>query len=128
MNFKTLTIVATGVSTLFLSGCQSASGGKYAQLSEQGYSTSKFTHNRAGVRGWYVSKGQEKYWCRMGPISTVQGGPTGMGIFLQSGRFIAMNKKSYVEHLGSGIDGAPRYEDLMSGKLKPEYVGDCQKV
>ncbi len=102
----------------------SAQAASFKSLNSKGYNVSKLTTSKGGSRGWVVSNGQKRYFCKM-KVSIFYGGKTGMGMFTQTGRIISLDKTAYESKNDGPAHGAPQYKDLIAGRPRPQDVGRC---
>lgn len=98
----------------------------YTSLVGDGYETSKMVESPGGSRGWYLAKGDDRYFCKMN-VSMVQGGPTGIASFTSSGRMLPLDKAT-VEGMGATLSDFPRLSDLEAGKPPVDAVGGCSRA
>ena len=96
----------------------------YSSLVKKGYSTGKLTKGRSGKLGWYVQKGDLRYFCRS-RVSLVLVGSKGMIGFTTSGRQIKMSRKDFESR--SSTKGLPKMSDIKAGRLRGKDVGRCTK-
>ncbi len=103
----------------------------YKNLESKGYSTSRLTKNRAGIRGWHVKKDGNKYFCKW-KVSVAYIGNR-IVQFSYSGRQtnIPLDTKTFEKlwkEQGGKLSDIPRYSDLKAGRLKSQQVGSCIKI
>jgi hypothetical protein len=103
-----------------------AQASSFERLKKQGFKVGGFTRGKSGSRGWYLTKGNEKYFCKF-QGSTVYVGKTKMVIFTSPGREISMNRKAYEEKAGGPDPSIPQMSDLKAGRVEPRLVGACAK-
>ena len=105
---------------------QSAEAASFERLKKQGFKVGTFTRGRSGSRGWYLSKGNEKYFCKF-QGTTVYVGKNKMVIYTATGREMSMNRKAYEEKAGGPDPSIPKMSDLKAGRPEARQVGACAK-
>jgi hypothetical protein len=98
----------------------------FKELSGQGYKVGALSSNKAGIRGWNLSKGSDRYFCEM-RATMAYSGKNGMVSFTSAGRMISLDRNTVEKRLGGSLD-LPKYEDLKAGRLRADDVGSCRKV
>lgn len=98
----------------------------FKELSGQGYKVGALSSNKAGIRGWNLSKGFDRYFCEM-RATMAYSGKNGMVSFTSAGRMISLDRNTVEKRLGGSLD-LPKYEDLKAGRLRADDVGSCRKV
>ena len=98
----------------------------FKELSGQGYNVGALSSNKAGIRGWNLSKGSDRYFCEM-RATMAYSGKNGMVSFTSAGRMISLDRNTVEKRLGGSLD-LPKYEDLKAGRLRADDVGSCRKV
>ncbi|AAK87884.1 hypothetical protein EN41_09225 [Agrobacterium tumefaciens] len=98
----------------------------FKELSGQGYKVGALSSNKAGIRGWNLSKGSDRYFCEM-RATMAYSGKNGMVSFTSAGRMISLDRNTVAKGLGGSLD-LPKYEDLKAGRLRADDVGSCRKV
>jgi len=119
--------LALGIIFSFVFATNDADAASYNNLTKQGYKTGKLSRNPAGIRGWRLSKGADRYFCKM-RVSLVYVGKSGMVGFSSSGRQIKMSRKAYESKTGGHDKRIPQMRDLKAGRLEPNHVGSCRKL
>ena len=123
-----LTVLFTlAISSSIVFATIDADAASYKSLTTQGYKIGKLSRNPAGIRGWQLSKGAGRYFCKM-RVSAVYVGKSGMVGFTSSGRQIKMSRKAYESKTGGHDKRIPQMRDLKAGRLKPNHVGSCRKL
>ena len=103
-----------------------AEASSFERLKKQGFKVSTFTRGKSGARGWFLTKGNDKYFCRF-QGTTVYVGKTKMVIYTAAGRAISMNRKAYEEKAGGPDPSIPKMSDLKAGRPDARLVGACTK-
>ncbi|WP_421402280.1 hypothetical protein [Agrobacterium fabrum] len=103
-----------------------AQAASFKELSGQGYKVGALSSNKAGIRGWNLSKGSDRYFCEM-RATMAYSGKNGMVSFTSAGRMISLDRNTVEKRLGGSLD-LPKYEDLKAGRLRADDVGSCRKV
>ena len=116
MNRTIIAAMALGLGLSFVP--VAAEAASYASLKRKGYKTGPFTRSPAGTRGWYLTGGGKRYFCRLG-VSAVRSG-NGLAFFTTGGRMIRAGKA------GRRAAGAPKLSDLRAGRLRARDVGSCR--
>ncbi|MCR6724427.1 hypothetical protein [Agrobacterium fabrum] len=98
----------------------------FKELSGQGYKVGALSSNKAGIRGWNLSKGSDRYFCEM-RATMAYSGKNGMVSFTSAGRMISLDRNTVEKRLGGSMN-LPKYEDLKAGRLRADDVGSCRKV
>ena len=104
----------------------SAEASSFERLKNKGFKVGTFTRGKSGSRGWYLTNGSERYFCRF-KGSTVYIGKTKMVIYTGPGREISMNRKAYEEKAGGPDPSIPMMRDLKAGRPEARLVGACVK-
>lgn len=127
-DFKGLFSIGVGVVLFGLATTMSTPtiAASYKQLQQKGFKTGTFTQNRAGLSGWYVSKGNMKYFCRH-RLSIMIVNARQLVFIVSSGRLIKGDRKAYESR--TKLDpSTPNYSDVKAGRISSNYVGRCKKV
>ncbi|HCD83026.1 MAG TPA: hypothetical protein DEQ45_04210 [Agrobacterium sp.] len=103
-----------------------AQAASFKELSGQGYKVGALSSNKAGIRGWNLSKGSDRYFCEMG-ATMAYSGKNGMVSFTSAGRMISLDRNTVEKRLGGSLN-LPKYEDLKAGRLRADDVGSCRKL
>ena len=98
----------------------------FKELSGQGYKVGALSSNKAGIRGWNLSKGSDRYFCEM-RATMAYSGKNGMVSFTSAGRMISLDRSTVEKRLGGSLN-LPKYEDLKAGRLRADDVGSCRKL
>ncbi|MCZ7447705.1 hypothetical protein O8B93_08950 [Agrobacterium rhizogenes] len=98
----------------------------FKELSGQGYKVGALSSNKAGIRGWNLSKGSDRYFCEM-RATMAYSGKNGMVSFTSAGRMISLDRNTVEKRLGGSLN-LPKYEDLKAGRLRADDVGSCRKL
>ncbi len=107
----------------FLSLPLVAQAASFRELSGQGYKVGALSSNKAGIRGWNLSRGSDRYFCEM-RATMAYSGKNGM---VSAGRMITLDRATVEKRLGSSLN-LPKYEDLKAGRLRADDVGSCRKL
>lgn len=105
----------------------SAYSKSYSSLKSNGFRTGGLTNNRAGVKGWVLSKGAERYFCRS-RISLMILNKTTMIAFASSGRLIKLDRAAYENRAGGAAKHFPKYSDVKKGRVDKKFVNRCRKL
>ncbi|NTB96787.1 hypothetical protein G6M84_09685 [Agrobacterium tumefaciens] len=103
-----------------------AQAASFKELSGQGYKVGALSSNKAGIRGWNLSKGSDRYFCEM-RATMAYSGKNGMVSFTSAGRMISLDRNTVEKRLGGSLN-LPKYEDLKAGRLRTDDVGSCRKL
>lgn len=103
-----------------------AQAASFKELSGQGYKVGALSSNKAGIRGWNLSKGSNRYFCEM-RATMAYSGKNGMVSFTSAGRMISLDRNTVEKRLGGSLN-LPKYEDLKAGRLRADDVGSCRKL
>ncbi|CUX38838.1 MULTISPECIES: hypothetical protein [Agrobacterium] len=103
-----------------------AQASSFKELSGQGYKVGALSSNKAGIRGWNLSKGSDRYFCEM-RATMAYSGKNGMVSFTSAGRMISLDRNTVEKRLGGSLN-LPKYEDLKAGRLRVDDVGSCRKL
>ncbi len=103
-----------------------AQAASFKELSGQGYKVGALSSNKAGIRGWNLSKGSDRYFCEM-RATMAYSGKNGMVSFTSAGRMISLDRSTVEKRLGGSLN-LPKYEDLKAGRLRADDVGSCRKL
>ncbi|UXT22826.1 hypothetical protein FY140_19185 [Agrobacterium tumefaciens] len=103
-----------------------AQAASFKELSGQGYKVGALSSNKAGIRGWNLSKGSDRYFCEM-RATMAYSGKNGMVSFTSAGRMISLDRNTFEKRLGGSLN-LPKYEDLKAGRLRADDVGSCRKL
>ncbi|UXS32202.1 hypothetical protein FY152_08905 [Agrobacterium tumefaciens] len=103
-----------------------AQAASFKELSGQGYKAGALSSNKAGIRGWNLSKGSDRYFCEM-RATMAYSGKNGMVSFTSAGRMISLDRNTVEKRLGGSLN-LPKYEDLKAGRLRADDVGSCRKL
>ncbi|MFK0205406.1 hypothetical protein [Agrobacterium sp. NPDC090283] len=103
-----------------------AQAASFKELSGQGYKVGALSSNKAGIRGWNLSKGSDRYFCEM-RATMAYSGKNGMVSFTSAGRMISLDRNTVEKRLGGSLN-LPKYEDLKAGRLRADDVGSCRKL
>ncbi|TQN63372.1 hypothetical protein FLX27_01825 [Agrobacterium tumefaciens] len=101
-----------------------AQAASFKELSGQGYKVGALSSNKAGIRGWNLSKGSDRYFCEM-RATMAYSGKNGMVSFTSAGRMISLDRNTVEKRLGGSLN-LPKYEDLKAGRLRADDVGSCR--
>ncbi|UXS02059.1 hypothetical protein [Agrobacterium tumefaciens] len=96
-------------------------------LSGQGYKVAALSNNKAGVKGWTLSKGPVRYFCEL-RASLAYSGKNGMVSFTSAGRVMTLDRAAFEKRMGGPDKSLPQYEDLKAGRPRPVDVGSCRKL
>lgn len=110
----------------FLSLPLAAQAASFKELSGQGYKVGALSSTKAGIRGWNLSRGSDRYFCEM-RATMAYSGKNGMVSFTSAGRMITLDRATVEKRLGSSLN-LPKYEDLKAGRLRADDVGSCRKL
>lgn len=109
-------------------GPTTANAKSFKKLIQDGYSISQMSANAAGKLGWYLTGSDARYFCRIGRVSIVTVGPTGLASLSGNGRLITMDRQTYVSRAGErALRNLPDYNDLKRGSMDARFVGRCSK-
>ncbi|MCZ4073878.1 hypothetical protein [Agrobacterium sp. LMR679] len=103
-----------------------AQAASFKELSGQGYKVGALSSNKAGIRGWNLSKGSDRYFCEM-RATMAYSGKNGIVSFTSAGRMISLDRNTVEKRLGGSLN-LPKYEDLKAGRLRADDVGSCRKL
>lgn len=94
------------------------------KLVQNGFKVSKLTQGKSGLAGWYLTKGDQKYFC-----------PTRLGlVYVDSkkmlalstqGRQVPMDRATFDAHIGGPDPNIPYWKDVLVGKVAPSHVNAC---
>ena len=101
-----------------------ANAESYAGLQANGYRTGKLVRGASGSLGWIVSKGQKRWFCRLG-VSNAYVGKSGMVAFTSAGRQVRLDRETYEKYAGGSDASIPQLSDLQAGRLNARDVGAC---
>jgi hypothetical protein len=101
-----------------------AAAATYEDLEKDGYATSRLTLLPSGSHGWYMTKGDSRYFCKMGSGLIRKGNR--VGNFLTNGHFFSVTIAQYLRtERGQSPDTMPLYPDIVSGRAIASRVGAC---
>lgn len=98
----------------------------YDALKSAGYKTSKLSETRGGVPGWYVTKGDDRFFCPSGYGYAY--GPGGKGGIFSGDEFFAVlpqyfvQLKAFADARGETI---PKLSDVLAGRPPSHMVKRC---
>lgn len=103
----------------FLSSPFAAQAASFKELSGQGYKVGTLSSNKAGIRGWNLSKGSDRYFCEM-RATMAYSGKSGMVSFTSAGRMITLDRAT-VEKLWA----TPEFAKVRRSQSRPPARGRC---
>ncbi len=120
-------VLAFALLALLIPASATAAVRSYDALKSAGYKTSKFTTTRGGVYGWYLAKGDDRFFCPAAATGYVYGPGGRAGVF-SNGKFTAILPQ-YFELLKPFADSRgeviPKLSDVLAGRPPSHMVKRC---
>ncbi|WP_323689943.1 hypothetical protein [Rhizobium sp. AN64] len=104
----------------FLSLPLVAQAASFRELSGQGYKVGALSSNKAGIRGWNLSRGSDRYFCEM-RATMAYSGKNGMVSFTSAGRMITLDRATVEKKAGQ----FPELAEVRGSKSRPPARGRC---
>ncbi len=117
-------LAAIGIVSLAFAA-PAAAGPSYDQLKSKGFATSRFTQIPSGKYGWYLVKGDEKYFCRYAEGLLRKGNR--IGNFTLNGQFVSMTIAQFRRRSRRDPSRITRYEEIVGNNPPPRAVEFCMR-
>ncbi len=119
---KPIISTAFFAATLTIAMSTAAFAASFESLVAEGYKASRLTRNSLDVPGWFLSRGDEKYFCRLEATLAIKN-KTKLVSILRTGFMSEVSRKAY--ETGASSKSLPKLNNLVAGKPRPEDVGAC---
>lgn len=96
----------------------------YTSLEKKGYIIGPLTKGKSGKLGWFMKKGDVRYFCKS-KVSMALVGSKGLVSFTTSGRQLKLDRKTFEKT--ASIKGLPQLSDIKAGRVTKREVGRCSK-
>ena len=101
-----------------------ASAKSMESLVQDGFKISKLTRGKSGLAGWYLTKGDQKYFCPIRLALAYVDDKNMIGLTTQ-GAQITLDRATFDAHIGGPDPTIPYWKDVVVGKVKPADVKPC---
>ena len=101
-----------------------ASAKPMESLVQDGFKVSKLTRGKSGLAGWYLTKGDQKYFCPIRLALAYVDDKNMIGLTTQ-GAQITLDRATFDAHIGGPDPTIPYWKDVVVGKVKPDDVKPC---
>ena len=122
IRFRNVVLVATALGMLAVPSMANAKS--MESLVQDGFKVSKLTRGKSGLAGWYVTKGDQKYFCPIRLALAYIDDKDMMALTTQGAQMI-IDRKTFDDYLGGPDPTMPYWKDVVVGKVRPGDAKPC---